>query len=231
MVQASMQLSLGVGLQEDRHFGNFLPGRNSQVAQLLQEHLSGKDFRYVYLWGAEDTGKTHLLHACRQIAEQRHQSPVFLDLAADDQAAEALAEVNADLVCIDNLQQVAGKPDWEEALFHLFNRLREHQAMLVIAADCAPSGLGMVLPDLVSRLAWGLTYHLLPLQDDEKLAAFKMRAQQRGMDMPDEVARYILHRCPRRLSELFATLDVLDEASLNAQRKLTIPFVRSALKW
>lgn len=230
MVQASMQLSLGVGLQEDQRFANFLPGRNSQVAQLLQEQLSGDGFRYVYLWGAADTGKTHLLHACHQMGEQARLACVFLDLAAAGQPVEALAEVDVDLVCIDRLQRVAGQPDWEEALFHLFNRLRERQAMLVITADCAPSGLGMVLPDLVSRLAWGLTYHLLPLQDDEKLAAFRMRAHQRGMELPDEVARYILHRCPRRLSELFATLDVLDEASLNAQRKLTIPFVRSALK-
>jgi DnaA family protein len=103
--------------------------------------------------------------------------------------------------------------------------------MLLITAASSPAHLPVQLPDLASRLAWGLTYQLQTLEDDDKLAALKMRAQKRGLQMPDEVARYLLHRSPRRLSGLFATLDVLDDASLKEQRKLTIPFVRQALKW
>ncbi|SFX51426.1 DnaA regulatory inactivator Hda [Marinospirillum alkaliphilum] len=226
--QQHMQLTLGVGLEEALRFENFLSGPNAAVVQLLLEQLQATGFRFVYLWGGEDTGKSHLLQACKH-----HPGPetAFYDLAAVDVSLAALAAENAAKICIDNIQSVAGQPDWEEALFHLFNRVRDQQGLLVMAGDAPPMHLAIQLADLRSRLSWGLTYQLHRLQDDEKLAALKMRARQRGLDMPDEVARYILHRCPRRLSELFATLERLDEASLTAQRKLTIPFVRKALGW
>ncbi|MBE0490133.1 MAG: DnaA regulatory inactivator Hda, partial [Halomonas sp.] len=63
------------------------------------------------------------------------------------------------------------------------------------------------------------------------LAALQLRARARGMALPDEVARFILHRGPRRLGELFELLGTLDSASLSAQRRLTIPFVKQALGW
>lgn len=227
----SMQLSLGVSLQDDLYFDNFLPGHNAAALAELRAQQQTEGFHYIFLWGREDSGKTHLLRAACADAEQRHKPAVYLDLGAADLQVSKLAEPDAGLVCIDNLQQVAGKADWEEALFHLFNRIREKEGMLVIAASCAPSHLDVKLQDLASRLAWGLTYQLQNLRDEEKLTVLKMRAKQRGMEMPDEVGRYVLNRSPRRLSGLFALLDTLDEASLKQQRKLTIPFVRQALNW
>ena len=227
-----MQLSLGVNLQDDLNFDNFLAGQNSAVlAQLKGLFTLGDDaFHFVYLWGREDSGKTHLLKATCYQAELLAKSHCYLNLA-DETDASVLSEITSAVVCIDNLQVVAGKPIWEESLFHLFNRIRERQGLLVFSGLSGPNHLGLVLPDLVSRLAWGLTYCLQVLQDDEKLLAFKLRARQRGMEVPDEVVRYLIHRSPRKLSGLFALLDVLDDASLKEQRKLTIPFVRQALSW
>lgn len=227
-----MQLSLGVSLQDDLHLDNFLPGQNSAVVAQLKESfiVENQVFFFIYLWGKEDAGKTHLLKAVCNQAEALAKSHYYLDLSkATDPTV--LSVIKSDVVCIDNLQAVVGQPEWEENLFHLFNRIREQQGLLVFSALSGPTHLGVVLPDLLSRLSWGLTYHLQSLQDDEKLLAFKLRARQRGMDLPDEVARYLLHRSPRKLSGLFALLDVLDEASLKEQRKLTIPFVRQALNW
>jgi len=227
-----MQLSLGVSLQDDLHFDNFLAGQNSAALAQLKEMFApeNKAFRFVYLWGAEDAGKTHLLKAVCQQAKQLSKTHCYLDLSKITRV-DLLSSISSDVVCIDNLQAVAGQPAWEEGLFHLFNRIREQQGLLVFSALSGPAHLGIVLPDLLSRLSWGLTYHLQALQDDEKLLAFKLRARQRGMDVPDEVIRYLIHRSPRKLSGLFALLDVLDEASLKEQRKLTIPFVRQALNW
>lgn len=227
-----MQLSLGVSLQDDLHFDNFLAGQNSAVLAQLQGLFTPEEetFRFVYLWGSEDSGKTHLLKAVFQQAKQLSKTTCYLNLAQEAKA-EVLTSISSKVVCIDNLQAVAGQAAWEEGLFHLFNRIREQQGLLVFSALSGPSHLGIVLPDLLSRLSWGLTYHLQALQDDEKLLAFKLRARQRGMDVPDEVIRYLIHRSPRKLSGLFALLDVLDEASLKEQRKLTIPFVRQALNW
>lgn len=232
-----MQLSLGVSLQDNLNFDNFLLGQNAAVLAQLKELFALKEvtlketsFSFIYLWGWEDSGKTHLLKATCYQAEILAKTHCYLNLA-DETDASVLTRINSDVVCIDNLHAIAGQPCWEEGLFHLFNRIREQQGLLVFAALSGPNHLGIVLPDLVSRLSWGLTYHLQVLQDDEKLLAFKLRARQRGMDVPDEVARYLLHRSPRKLSGLFALLDVLDDASLKEQRKLTIPFVRQALSW
>ena len=227
----SMQLSLGVSLQDDLHFDNFLPGQNAAAVGELRDQLGADGFHYIFLWGREDSGKTHLLRAACAEYDKRHKPSAYVDLTEVGRQPADLSGFDQGLVCIDNLQQVTGKAEWEEALFHLFNRIREKSGMLVIAATAAPSHLPVQLQDLASRLAWGLTYHLQTLQDDEKLTVLKMRARQRGMEMPDEVGRYVLHRSPRRLSGLFALLDTLDEASLKEQRKLTIPFVRQALGW
>ncbi len=227
-----MQLSLGVNLQDDLNFDNFLSGQNSAVLAQLKGLFSSKDdvFSFIYLWGREDSGKTHLLKATCYQAEVLTKSHCYLNLA-DETDVSVLTNISSEVVCIDNLQAVAGNSLWEEGLFHLFNRIREQQGLLVFSALSGPNHLGIVLPDLVSRLSWGLTYALHLLQDDEKLLAFKLRARQRGMDVPDEVIRYLIHRSPRKLSGLFALLDVLDDASLKEQRKLTIPFVRQALSW
>ena len=135
------------------------------------------------------------------------------------------------LVALDNIQAVTGNPEWEEALFHLFNRIRDRQGHLLIAADNSPKSIGVNLPDLVSRLTWGMTYQVEPLEDEDKVQALLLRAKRRGLNMGDDVARFILTRGPRDMQGLFDLLDKLDQASLSAQRKLTIPFIKAELDW
>lgn len=227
-----VQLSLGVHLQDAAQFSNFHWGQNQAIATHLPEMLAGEGFRYIYLWGKQDSGKTHLAQASYHQALEQGLGASYLSLYDQaDSSPDVLMKLEEPLVCLDDLDAVVGMPAWEEGLFHCFNRLRDEGRMLLITASASPASLPIRLPDLASRLAWGLTYQLQLLQDNDKLAALKMRAQQRGLQMPDEVARYLLHRGPRRLSGLFSTLDTLDNASLAEQRKLTIPFVRQALKW
>lgn len=137
----------------------------------------------------------------------------------------------SDLVCLDDLQAVAGDPVWEEALFHLFNRLRDSGRRLLLAADAAPRELPVRLADLQSRLSLALVFQLQPLSDEDKLRALQLRASRRGLNLPDDVGRFILTRGGRSMSALFELLDQLDQASLQAQRKLTIPFLKETLGW
>ncbi len=103
-----------------------------------------------------------------------------------------------DLVAIDDLDRVVGRKRWEEALFHAFNRLRDDGRRLIVAASVPPRQLAVTLPDLASRLTWGMTFQVPGLDDQGRLDALRLRARGRGMELPDEVARYILHRGPRR---------------------------------
>jgi DnaA family protein len=126
---------------------------------------------------------------------------------------------------------VAGDEPWEMAIFNLYNRILESgKTRLLITGDCPPRQLNLGLPDLASRLDWGQIYKLQPLSDEDKLQALQLRARLRGFEMPEDVCRFLLKRLDREMRSLFMTLDQLDHASITAQRKLTIPFVKEILK-
>lgn len=233
MSRAPAQLPLGVGLRDDATFANFHPGPNATLVDRLVHQLDDDGEPFLYLWGASGTGRSHLLQAACHAASDRDCRALYLPLAELGHFPPLMLEEieRLDLVAIDDLDRVVGRKRWEEALFHAFNRLRDAGKRLVIVAEAPPRQLPVKLPDLASRLTWGMTFHLQGLDDAGRLAALRLRALGRGMQLPDEVARYILHRGPRRLEALFATLEALDRASLSAQRKLTIPFVKQALGW
>ena len=92
-----------------------------------------------------------------------------------------------------------------------------------------PKQLNCVLPDLQSRLAWGLTLEIKNLTDQEKIGVLQLRATFRGFQLSDDVASYLIHHCSRNMRDLFALLEKLDQASLIAKRKITIPFVKRVI--
>ncbi|MFN2330008.1 MAG: DnaA ATPase domain-containing protein, partial [Chromatocurvus sp.] len=133
------------------------------------------------------------------------------------------------LVAIDDVQAIAGQTAWEEALFHLYNRLRDAGGRLLSAASLAPEQLALHLPDLRSRLAWGALYALRPADDVTRGQILMVRAQASGLELPEETAQFLLRRYPRDLPALIDLLGRLDQAALVSQRRLTVPFVRSVL--
>lgn len=230
------QLSLGVLLNDDATFENFYTtagSHNEEVVSLVRKQAEAVgDERFIYLWGASGSGLTHLLQAACHHAQAQGLTMQYLPLS--DLAGYAPAELFADLgsldyLCIDHLNAVAGQPDWELALFNLFNNLRESGKRLLIAAVQTPRELPVQLEDLRSRLQWGLTYQVHLLNDEEKQQALQRRARARGLELSDELAHYILQRLPRDMNHLFCQLQRLDYASLAEQRKLTIPFVKKIL--
>ena len=231
-----IQLPLGVRLRDDATFANYSPGANAAAlgyVERLCEADAGWTDSLIYLWGAAGVGRSHLLQAACLRFEQRDEAAVYLPLAeVADYGPELLDNLEqCELVCLDDLEAVAGRADWEEALFHLFNRLRDAGKRLLLAAATSPRELGVQLPDLQSRLTLALVFQLQELADEDKLRALQLRASRRGLQMPDEVGRFILTRGARSMSALFELLEQLDQASLQAQRKLTIPFLKETLGW
>ncbi|MFB9868136.1 DnaA regulatory inactivator Hda [Vreelandella sulfidaeris] len=234
MSRIPAQLPLGIGLRDDATFDNYYTAqRNVPLVEQLHHQLIPDGEQFLYLWGAPGVGRSHLLQAACHAASDSDKRALYLPLEDLGHFPPLMLEdiERLDIVAIDDLECVIGRKRWEEALFHAFNRLRDAGKKLVIAASASPRQLNVVLPDLASRLTWGVTFHVHPLEDDERLEALKLRAKVRGMQLPDDVGRYILHRGPRELGELCQAVETLDKASLTAKRKLTIPFVKSALNW
>ena len=229
------QLSLGVSLNDDATFDNFYapPATpNAQIVAALRQQIETANEPFIYLWGVGGCGLTHLLQAACHHAQTLGKSFQYFPLR--DLIGYAPHELFAgleslDFVCLDGLDLVIDRPDWELALFNLFNALREAGKLLLIAAVQGPQELAVKLPDLRSRLQWGVTFHVHTLDDEQKQEALQFRARARGLELNDEVATYIIQRLPRDMNELFWQLNRLDHASLAEQRKLTIPFVKKVL--
>jgi DnaA family protein len=236
-VTAHPQLALGLRLRDASSFENFRPGPNREAfervrAAVPEPGTPAGPARWLYLWGETGTGKTHLLEAACHAAPASGRMPMYIPLREHAELSPALLEdiEQAALVCLDDIDAIAGDAEWERAVFALYERLRASGGMLLVAARANPVSLGFALPDLATRLAAGLVYQLLPLTDADKLAALRSRAARRGFEMTEEVAGYLMARFPRDLHSLFALLDRLDAATLAAQRRLTIPFLRELEK-
>lgn len=225
------QLPLGLTLKESACFASYFPGQNQEAVNSLRASAEGVGETLVYLAGPAGVGKTHLLQAACQQAADAGRTAAYLPLRHLPGLSPVVFEglERLDLVCLDDVDAVAARADWERGLFDLFNRLRECGGTLLVTAGKRPDKSGIQLADLVSRLCWGVTYVLKPLDEETLFAAVTYRARARGLELPEDTARFLLRRFPRDLPSLCELLDRLDQASLVARRRLTIPFVKAAL--
>lgn len=225
------QLPLGLRLPATSRLDNFVAGVNREVVAILGDLLRAETSGVLFLVGAPGSGKTHLLQAACRAVETDGAQAAYLPLAELVNHAPAVLEglEHYRLLACDDLQAIAGRFDWEEAVFHLYNRLREAGGLLIGAATQPPERLGLALPDLRSRLAWGGVYALQAPDDAVRLAILTVHARERGLELPAETAQFLLRRCPRDLHALIALLERLDAAALTAQRRLTVPFVKETL--
>ena len=226
------QIPLALALQDKPGFELFVVGNNTEVLHSIKSIAKGIKHTGLYVWGPDGSGVSHLLQAACMHAHDQNQAVAYVPLT--DQAIldpDLLENMdNMDMVCIDDLDLVCGKLYWEQAILHLYNRLRENKRSLLIGAHTSPQALAMQLQDLKSRMSWDLVYHLQALNDVDKIEVLQRRADARAYRLPREVAEYIVSRSRRSLPNLLSILDGLEQATLAEQRKLTIPFVKAYLE-
>jgi DnaA family protein len=231
------QLTLSVQLPDDETFNSYLSESNSlvvsQLKLFIEQNQSAKSNKpnSFYLFGLTNVGKSHLLHACSTYAAQLNKTSVCLSCAEllllSVEVLDGLEQIN--VICLDDIQLIAGNQIWQQAIFDLYNRVLEQNNCLLISGDQSATQLGLSLPDLVSRLSWGLTEQVKPLDDDEKVTALQYRASKRGLMLSSEAANFLLNRLSREMGNLITSLDILDKASIREQRKITIPFIKDVL--
>ncbi len=229
--QPLLNLSLHDGQRFATFFVNKLGTDNQLIVDDLQDSLSSDAHKQNVIWGSDNSGKSHLLQATCHAAFSKGMSAAYLPLKELQQHGVGIFEGSSiyQIICIDDVDSVTGNDTWELALFNLINQTRERQQVLIFSATQNPRHLDCKLADLHSRLLWGASYQLHELDDEEKSAALKFRAAQRGIELDNAVIEYIYKRYPRDFTTLIGILDKLDIESLSSQRKITIPLVKQAL--
>lgn len=229
------QLGLPLKIRQEATFDNFFcqpdSVRGQVVAALNRFPLSDT---LIYVWGSSGVGANHLLQAtCNNVLTKgyRTQYLPLAEMAAFDPDTLTHSLEQVDLVALEGIDSVVNNPAWEEALFRLFNRVRDMGNHLLVTANQSAYQMEFCLPDLKSRLCSGLTFHLEAYSDEDKCEILRFRGEILGLEISRDTAGYILKRGSRELGELMVMLNVLDKASLESQRKITIPFIKQVMQW
>ncbi len=216
------QLSLDISAPPPPTFANFSVGRNQELFALLQAiAAAASNERFVYLWGEPGAGKTHLLQA---VATATDGHVVSLNAAA---TIPEISQIRGDeWVIVDDVHSL--RTAVQPALFHAYNRLRSASGRLITSGAFAPSQL-ILLPDLKSRLSWGLAFQVYPLSDEEKFVLLAQHAAARGFTLGPDVIRYISAHYQRDVPSLMGLLQALDRYSLETKRAITVPLLKEVL--
>lgn len=229
---SASQLPLGIRLNDEATFANFLVSSgNRQLFDVLTS--TSPSVQLIYLWGAEGSGRSHLLQAlCHRYAESGASALYLSLLSRHDFAPQILEHSHAlSVICVDDLDAVATDSVWQEAMFHCFNEAAESNVLFVVTASRAPRDLDLSLADLRSRMQKGLIFQLQAADDGFKKQILQHRANSRGISLSDQVCDYILQRADRSLAGLIAVLERLDSESFQRQRRLTVPLVKDVMGW
>lgn len=162
---------LALKFPDDETFASFYPGQNADLLTQLKNSVVGLGVPVLYMWGESGSGRSHLLHALCSEVDERGDSVAYIPLHHYQGMTLDIFEnmESVTLLCIDNIDAIAGNAKWEKALFDFYNRWSDEEknrppgSSMVLCASNLPKKLGIKLDDLVSRLEWGACYHLASL--------------------------------------------------------------------
>jgi DnaA-homolog protein len=195
---------------------NFIPGPNLELVSQLREWRAGKTSeKALYLWGPPGSGKSHLLHAVSR------EEGALLWNGADGIPPDTR------LIALDDVERLSETA--QIRAFTEFNHARAAGKLWIAVGQDAPAGLA-VRDDLRTRLGWGLVYRLYPLDDEDKRAALIMQAKNLGFELDPAIASWLLTRHGRNLGYLLRVVEALDRFSLQTQRRVTLPLLKTLLK-
>lgn len=217
------QMLLDLKPEQPPTLENFVIGANAELVERLRGLGGTGNFEALYLWGNPGCGKSHLLVATAANAHGRR--PVVHLPAAD--AGTELPLAPGTLLIIDDIPQLGAEA--QIALFRAFNAARFLGLALLLAGSEPPLRLGL-REDLRTRIGQTLIYEIQSLSDDEKGAALRRHAIERGMLMDPGVVHYLLRHGRRDLPSLMAMLNSLDRASLEQKRPPTLPLLRELMQ-
>ncbi len=202
-------------------FDKFLGTENAELVYVLQH----KHDPFIYVWGEEGAGKSHLLRAWVAQALDAGKKAVYIDASATP-LTEAAFE--AEYLAIDQIEKLGNEE--QALLFAVFNRFRNSgKGFLLLSSEHTPQQL-VIREDLRTRMAYCLVYEVKPLTDQEKIDALVSMAAARQVTIDTEIFEYLLNHWRRDMDSLMQMLDTLDNYAVTMGKRITLPLLRQLLK-
>lgn len=225
------QIPLALDPGPQHRLSDYIAGPNALARQAVKAAASSSDLAWPFLWGAEGTGKTHLLSGCVQAAIAAGRDALYIPgrRLAEQKPAYLESLEGFALLALDDIDAVVGTASWDLALFGLYNRIKDSGGVLVTAAQTSLAQLEPSLPDLRSRLRWGSAFNLTALDDEDKIQVLTDRGETLGYEVTQEVSRYLMRHYSRNLKSMVSLLNELETATLVHKRRLTVAFLKSYL--
>lgn len=209
----------------------------------------GENFNPLYIYGGSGLGKTHLMQAiANEILSRRPSTKViyttsekFLNeyvysmsakrkIGQDSEAKFRNRYRNADVLLIDDIQFWAGKYGVQEAFFHTFNELCQHNKQIVISSDCPADQLETLEKRLRSRFEMGLIADIQPPDIETKIAILQRKALEKKCLVPDEVLAYLAKGSDNNVRTLEGKLNKVIFASKLREEPITLNLAVTALR-
>ncbi|MCS4533121.1 DnaA regulatory inactivator Hda [Neisseria montereyensis] len=215
------QLIFDFTTQDYPSFDKFLGTANAELLHVLQQQHG----QFLYVWGHEGSGKSHLLKAWVAQAVAAGKKAVYIDVPQTPLSEQIL---DAEYVAVDQIDKLSDND--QALLFALFNRFRNsNHGFLLLSADVPPQQLA-IREDLRTRVGYCLIYDVKPLSDEEKIDALVSMAAARQLVIAPEIFRYLLNHWRRDIDSLIQMLDHLDNYAVSMGKRITLPLLRQLLK-
>jgi chromosomal replication initiator protein len=228
------------------NFDNFVIGgsnRFAHAAAVAVAEAPAKAYNPLFIYGDSGLGKTHLLHAIGHYAESLYSgirvryvsseefTNDFINSIASNRASVFQSRYREiDILLIDDIQFLQGKDSTQEAFFHTFNTLHDHNKQVVITSDVAPKHLTGFEDRMRSRFEWGLITDVQAPDLETRIAILRKKAQSERLQVPDEILEYMATKVSSNIRELEGTLiRVTAFANLN-RTPVDLQLVQTVLK-
>ncbi|MDP9190430.1 MAG: chromosomal replication initiator protein DnaA [Acidobacteriota bacterium] len=227
-------------------FDSFVVGSSNQLAyaasKSIAENPSGS-FNPLFIYGGAGLGKTHLIQAIGQQIRESRPNLKIVYMSADAFVTELITSIrydkmqpfrdryrSVDALLLDDIQSIAGKERTQEEFFHTFNALYEAQKQIVFTSDRPPKEIPTLEERLRSRFEWGLTADIQPPDLETKVAILRKKAEDRGFQIPQEVALFVAERVRSNVRELEGHLNKIAVYASLAGKSISIDVAKEALK-
>ena len=227
------QLIFPFQINQKASFENFFCSpNNAKLISRLSDIVISKNADELIINGAEGSGKSFLMQAiCNELSSSGKQFAFIPMNKAINMGVEIFQNLaSLDAVCIDDLQLILSKEEWETALFHLINECQQSNCSLVLSFGGTQSLEGSTqLPDLLSRIKRMEYMTLQAVQDEFLNQALDFVSQQLDINLEKAELEFLLKHQTREFSLLVDNLIALDKQAASLKRKITIPLIKETL--